>query len=294
MKKELTKLALLACFVVAGGVFANGCSGGDDDDDDDDGAGTVLKGDGTAAVFTGCPAATGSGGSIDLLVSVGAQGTNPTTPPDPLQDADIVLYNPATGATGGMTFTTDASGEVVITTSANTYTTAKISHAPDGAITYIDTYNYGYLAPGADQTATPEFSWRIIPASTLAAIRGDLVGSTPVTGLISFAGSANDCDGDAISGATVTVGSAVPPACLGPGEVSVLPCLAYSTSNLGLEETTSSGQFFLIGLPGTTNSTIEVHGVLTAGAAAQDLGSLTVRGEPDAIVLGAVPANDVP
>lgn len=295
MKKNVLNLTLLAGAIVATGTFVTACSGGDDDDDDDGGSQpVVLQADGGAADFTSCAAA-GSGGNINVLVRVGEQGFDTSIPTADLPasvGANVVAFDPIAGTTSGGTTPTDAAGETTVTVQANEYNVLKMTHAPNGSATFVDTYNYALLAPAASDTAgDPVFSMRIIPTAVqngIAAIIG--VPTASLAGTMQFAGSVVDCAGESIVGVTLQYAGAEPNRCSGS---ATLPCVSYSTDT-GEPYSDDSGQVFILGLAGSGQHTVNVMAVLTEGGTPTQVGSLTVRGVGGAIALGAIPAENAP
>ena len=134
----------------------------------------------------------------------------------------------------------------------------KVTHPVDGTTTFVDAYDYSHETPATTDTAgDPVFELRVIPTSVrnaIAAILGPPVSS--LTGTTSFAGTVRDCAGEALVGATVTIGGTEPPRC---SSSSALPCVAYSTDT-GEDFSDDSGQVFVLGLPGSGNTTIVVQG----------------------------------
>lgn len=294
MKKTFLNLTLLATMVIASSAFVSACSGGDDDDDDDDdGARPVAENPaGEPSDFSSCVAAPTTGTPIQAQVEVGLQGVNPQAPPSPFEGATVALFDPASGDTTGGFAATDADGLTMVTVSAGTLVSFRVTAPDDGATTYVDTYNINYEAPATEtDTDDPDFDIRLVPTSTRNAIKGVLTNSaTDITGTMQIGFAAYDCAGEVVVGATVLLNGTEPPRCAGPGgTASTLPCISYST-DLSNDWTDSSGQYFVIGVGGA-NATITVQAI-TSGGTLSDVGELTIPVNAEAIAVGSVPADN--
>lgn len=291
MKKNVISWALLAGMVLALGASMSACTG-DDDDDGSSGQPVLTLDGGGVPNFTTCAAVGTGGGLITVKVLVGEQSIDPSAVPEPTAGASVVQYNPATGTTSGTAGITGATGEAIVSVPSNARVAFKVTHPDDGTVTFVPAYDYTHDTPATTSTnGAPVFSLRIIPTTVrnaIAAVIGPPVAS--LAGTMQFAGSVNDCNGDAIVGATLLVNGAAPPKCSGS---SALPCVAYTTST-ALDYTDDSGSIFVLGLPGASDSTIEVQGILVDGGALTTVGTISLNGEADGIALGGVPAQNVP
>lgn len=291
MKKTMLNLTLLATMLVVSGTFVSACSGGgDDDDDDDDDRPMAENPAGDPSDFASCTAVATSGDLIAAVVEVGLQGVNPANPPTPFEGATVVIFDPLSGNTQGGFDTTDMDGLTTVTVSAGTLVHFRVTSPPDTSTvpetTFVETYNYNYLAPEAP-SGDSDFGLRLIPTSTRNAIKGVLTNAgTDITGTMQLGFAAYDCAGEPIVGATVLVDGTEPPRCEGPGgTVSTLPCVSYST-DLSNDWTDASGQYFVIGLSGD-DVTLTVQAV-TSGGTLSDVGELTIPVTPEAIAIGSV------
>jgi len=293
MMKNTQKMALLGATVLAVGSVSTACSGGDDDDDDgSSGQPVISQGDGGAADFTTCTAIGSSAATISLKVFVGKQGLDTSADPAATPGSIVSVFDPLTGNTSGASAPTAADGTTIVPSVPKSSLVAfKVTHATDGATTFVDGYDYRVTPAVSDSSGTAYFNTRIIPTSVrnaIAAILGPPVAN--LAGLTSFAGSVTDCSGEPIVGATLHYAGAEPNRC---SSSAALPCVAYSTDT-GEDYSDDGGQVFLLGLPGSGQLTVNVMGVLTEDAAPVQIGTITVRGVADAIVLAPIPAQNAP
>jgi hypothetical protein len=283
MKRTANRLAIVAGSLAVVSVLAAACSSGGGGG----GGGTttvaVTKADGSAANFA-CNHSFSDGpaqGAISQKMDVVAQGA---TSSPPLPGTRIALLNPGTATTSGVFAISDSSGNATMATTGNTRIGFKNHHDPDTQ-TYIDTYEYNRLTTGTAGAGTNVMGTRVI-TSTVYGVFGGLLGAQPsdLAGKVAVAGAINDCDGDTVAHATVTI-PGNPPTC---ATAATYPCVAYFRSgvpNRNAKDSDVDGQFVVLAAaPGAL--TITVNGSLTDGGTAESLGELNIFGVADTVAIG--------
>lgn len=283
MNKKMLRLATLAGTIAAASVLTAACSG-DDDDDDTGGGDVVLKDDNTAANFACNGTFDGAAGSTSaqtitfLVEAQTAAGTNASP------DTYIGTFNEATAATNGNFAVSDAGGNADLTLATNSF--HHILAMKDGS-TLIPTYNYDVLVTTSAETPVV----RAVDQGIVNVILGVLtITATDVAGKTSIAGAVYDCDGDVIQNATIQVpvtGGGVAKRC---GETDHgFPCIAYfagATPSKTALATDESGRFAIVGAePGDLQVT--AWGVLTDGAAAEQIGVVDMYNVADAVSIAS-------